>query len=107
MPNGESRNWVRLQITLETFHALYGKWPTTIRLYPFFIDGLKKKLSPKDFQTLQSKIKLVPDQENPFLCYDADGNQFDYAHGGNSVPKEKSSVKAIDWLGINEPDYYD
>jgi len=33
MPNGESRNWIRFLTTLEGYFALYGKWPTSIRLY--------------------------------------------------------------------------
>ena len=42
MPNGESKNWIRFLITLERFYILYGKWPTVIQLYPFFIDELQK-----------------------------------------------------------------
>jgi len=106
MPNGESKNWIRFLITLERFYILYGKWPTVIHLYPFFIDELQKKLSTKDFQTLQSKIGLDPDEKNPFLCCDERGNKYDYARG-DICPNKHSSVMAIDWLKISEPDYYD
>jgi hypothetical protein len=106
MPNGESRNWIRFLITLERFYILYGAWPTVIHLYPFFIDELQKKLSIEDLKTLQSKIRLEPDQENPFLCFDKEGNKYDYARG-DDCPNNPISVRAIDWLQISEPDYYD
>ena len=106
MPNGESKNWIRFQMTLERFYILYGKWPTVIHLYPFFIDELQNKLSIEDFQTLQSKIKIVPDENNPFLCFDESGDKYDYARG-DTCPNKHASVKAIDWLQISKPDYYD
>jgi hypothetical protein len=106
MPNGESKNWIRFQITLERFYILYGKWPTVIHLDPFFIEELQGKLSPGDFQILQSKINLVPDEHNPFLSLNADGNKYDYARG-DSCPNKHPAVKTIDWLKISEPDYQD
>ena len=76
-----------------------------IHLYPFFINELQNKLSKEDFQTLQSKIMLYPDQKNPFLCFDEKGNKYDYAREDHIY--EQISVKVIDWLQINEPHYYD
>jgi len=105
MPNGESKNWIRFLLTLESFYVLHGDWPTVIHVYPFFIAELQEKLSKEDFKILQSKIKFEPDEENPFLSFDELGNKFDYAREGS--PKGKSGVRAIDWLKINEPDYYD
>jgi len=52
MPNGESKNWVRFKATLENFHSIYGHWPSVIKLYPFFIEELKDKLSGQDFETV-------------------------------------------------------
>lgn len=105
MPNGESKNWVRFLITIESFHILYGNFPTVIYLYPFFITELQEKLSKIDFQILQSKINLKPDKDNPFLAFDELGNRFDYAR--DDLPKGQPSVRAINWLNINEPSYYD
>ena len=106
MPNGESKNWIRFLVSLERFYVLYGKWPTVIHVYPFFIEELQNKLSLEDIQTLQSKIRLEPDEENPFLCCDEYGNKYDYARGNVSF-NEHPSVRAIEWLKINNPDYYD
>lgn len=105
MPNGESKNWIRFLLTLESFYALYGKWPTVIHIYPFFITELQEKLSKEDFQILQSKIKLEQDEDSPFLSSDELGNVFDYSR--EKCPKNKLAVRAIDWLKINEPDYHD
>lgn len=79
MPNGESRNWIRFLSTLEGYFALYGKWPTSIRLYSFFIKELQEKLSDEDFHRLQEKIKLIPDDDNPFLSSDEAGRTYDYS----------------------------
>jgi hypothetical protein len=106
MPNGESKNWIRFIITLESFYGLYGNWPSTIHLYPFFIEEIEKKLSPEDFQHLQSKLTIIADEGNPYLALDAAGNRFDYTMGKPSPPRDVL-IKAIDWLEINEPDYYD
>ena len=104
MPNGESKNWIRFRLTLESFYVLHGKWPTVIHIYPFFITELQEKLSKEDFQKLQSKIKLVPDEDSPFLSLDELGNSFDYNRG--KCPEGELAVRAIDWLEINEPDYH-
>lgn len=105
MPNGESRNWIRFLLTLESFYILYGKWPTVIHLYPFFITEIQEKLSKQDFQILQSKIKLEPDEDSPFLTFDELGNKFNYSR--EKLPKGRLPVQAIDWLKINRPDYHD
>jgi hypothetical protein len=105
MPNGESKNWIRLQMALEGFYILYGKWPTVIHLYPFFIEELQEKLSVEDFKKLQSKIELIPDQDNPFLAFDEEGNRLGYAREG--CPDGHPPIRAKEWLEINEPDYYD
>lgn len=107
MPNGESRNWIRLQITLESFYLLYNKWPSVVRTYPFFIRELQEKLSETDWQRPTSKIRLVPDEDNPFLALDEAGNKFDYARGVPDVPEGQITARAIDWLGVKEPDYFD
>jgi hypothetical protein len=106
MPNGESKNWIRFIITLESFYNLHENWPSSIHLYPFFIKEIEEKLSLEDFQNLQSKISLVADQSNPFLAIDEEGNRFDYARG-ESCPQTSKTIKALEWLQINEPDYYD
>jgi len=105
MPNGESKNWIRFLLTLESFYILHSKWPTVIHLYPFFITELQTKLTKEDFQILLSKIKLEPDEDNPFLSFDELGNRFDYAR--EKFLKGKPAVRAIDWLKINKPKYYD
>ena len=106
MPNGESKNWIRFTITLESFYSLYGNWPSKMHLYPFFVMELQDKLSSKDFLILQSKLTLIEDKDNPFLAFDENGNRFDYSSEG-TPPLADDSIKAVDWLGINKPDYID
>jgi hypothetical protein len=105
MPNGESRNWIRFLLTLESFNILFGTWPTQICLYPFFIAELQQKLSKEDFQVLQAKIRLVPDEGNPFFSSDDAGNKFNYSR--DKSPNGEPTMRAIEWLAIKKPSYYD
>lgn len=106
MPNGESRNWVRFQATLESFFFLFGHWPSEIRLTPSFIAELEKKFSAADFGRIRSKVRLAPDARSPFLALDDLGNRHDYALSGNVAPVDTMG-SAHAWLGVGEPDYYD
>jgi len=105
MPNGESKNWVRFIITLSSFFALYGKYPTIISLNTFFIEELKERLTKEDFIKLQSKIKLIADDGHPFMASGSDGNMFVYGRGSNSYNADNKNT--LDWLDIKGPDYYD
>ncbi len=105
MPNGESRNWIRFLLTLESFNILYGTWPTQVCLYPFFIAELRQKLSEENFKVLQTKIRFAPDERNPFFASNDDGHKFDYSR--EKSPVGQPAMKAIEWLGISEPSYDD
>jgi hypothetical protein len=105
MPNGESKNWIRLCITLEGYRSFYGRWPETISLTPDFIEELQNKLTTSDFEKLQSKLKLIPDDTKPFECHDKMGNQFTYSKGLKTVNKNQHNP--IKWLNITPPEYFD
>ena len=105
MPNGESRNWIRLQITLKGFRSQYGHWPTVITVEPHLIEELQDKLTPADFQKLRAKLQLIPDTDKPFVCQDTMGNTFTYDQSLNS--KNKNEHDPIEWLSITPPEYYD
>lgn len=105
MPNGESKNWIRFLTTLEGYFVLHGKWPSSIRLYPFFIEELQEKLPDEDFSRVQEKIQLIPDNDNPFLASDEAGRTYDYSR--QASPKKTQQVKALSWLGIQSPRYFD
>lgn len=59
-------------------------------------------LSEQDFNRLKNKIKLIADDENPFLTYDETSDYYDYARGSHGAVL--TSVRAIDWLDIAEPE---
>jgi hypothetical protein len=105
MPNGESKNWIRLQITLEGFRSHYGHWPTVISLDPHFIRELQDKLTPADSQKLQAKLQLIPDTGKAFECHDKMGNTFTY--GQSLKSKNKNEHDPIKWLNIVLSEYYD
>jgi hypothetical protein len=84
---------------------MHGNWPSKIHLYPFFIDELRDKLSPAEFQRLESKVTLIPNENKPFMAFDEAGNRFDYQR--QRSPERDRDNRAIDWLEVNEPDYED
>jgi len=62
-------------------------------------------LFPKEVSDISFIIYEKPSRENRCCC-DERGNKYDYARG-DICPNKHSSVMAIDWLKISEPDYYD
>ncbi len=59
MPNGHSKNFVRLCLVIEGFYDQYGNWPTRVRLSPGVLDNLRSLFSVEDVQKLASKIELA------------------------------------------------
>ena len=106
MPNGESKNWIRFQATLESFFFRFGHWPSESHLTPSFIAELEKKFSAADFGKIRSTIRLTPDADSPFLALDDLGNRHDYRLSGSVAPVDMRG-SAHTWLGVGEPDYYD
>jgi len=41
MPNGESRNWIRLLIGIKNFYAVFGVWAARVYVYPFYVEELR------------------------------------------------------------------
>lgn len=105
MPNGESKNWHRFIMTVESFYSLYGFWPESIYLPASFIEELQRKLASEDYELLTAKIQLIADAQKHFVAEDAAGNSFDYSKDGAS--HRSQPPKATDWLGIGMPHYYD
>ena len=103
MPNGESKNWIRFCGAINGFRARYNRWPEKISVPRFFVHELKNALTPKSFNKLNSKVKLVV-EDSPFVAADGLGNQYNYGIRGFS--KVKSDISATEWLDV-EPDFMD
>ena len=97
-------NWKRFLVTLESFYKQFGKWPTKIHLYPFFIRELEDRLPEGDFKKLNTRLLIIRDHQNELLTLDDEGNSLDY-HGSKKIRYPTSEFKALAWLGIQEPDY--
>jgi hypothetical protein len=105
MPNGESRNWIRLLSGIENFYAAYGHWPVRVFVYPFFVQELRQMMKPGEFDQLNSKIELIPEQEATFRYEDHQGRSYDYGH--ESAAQKFTKPNALKWLNVSEPDYSD
>jgi hypothetical protein len=103
MPNGESKNWIRMCAAIDGFRAKYNSWPKTVRVFDFFPSELKRVLSENDHTKLQSKIDIVGDN-SLFIAVDETGNS--YSYGDEGFSKKEPDIRAEDWLGVS-PDYYD
>ena len=103
MLNGESKNWIRFLAAIDGFQATYGRWPTRVRVFSFFIEELKSKLNEPSFSRLSSMVQLIGDG-SPYIAEDENGNSYNYGEEGFS--KIRSDVSANVWLGV-QPDYFD
>ncbi len=62
MPNGWNKNWIRLCAVVDGFPALYGAWPTRVRMSPVILDDLINNVfDPASFAQIESKLNLVRD----------------------------------------------
>jgi len=76
--------------TLNGFKDKYGHWPTKLRLPATALEALRDKhLTPPGFQTLQSKLELIPAENEGLVAEDEAGLRFDYTKEG--------------WLGRKPP----
>ena len=103
MPNGVSKNWVRLCGAIDGFKDRYDHWPTKVRLKPVYFKSIKSIFKQEDFIKLQDKLKFIIDDAH-IIAEDDDGHAYDYSKEG--FPKSKPSLRAKDWLGI-KPDHYE
>ena len=66
MPNGADRNCVRFISCIAGFKHKYKKWPSKIRLNLYIIHELKTVMKPEHFEKKSKKIRLIPDESNPY-----------------------------------------
>lgn len=97
MPNGESKNWVRLCGAIKESRGRYGSWPTRIRLYPDLINDLRSILSEEEFAKVENKIHLIAD-DLPFVAGDGEGRS--YRHGEEGSHTKEPDISPAEWLGV-------
>ena len=95
LPNGESKNWVRLCAAIDGFRARYGEWPTLIKIPQIIIDDLRSYLGDEMFEKVGSRLMVIED-DTGFIAADDQGRQYDYAHEGFS--EDSPDVPARIWL---------
>ena len=98
MPNGSDRNWVRLCGALEGFRALYGAWPSRLRVLPDVLGTFDWLFTPADLQKIRAKVDLVPDAQVGMVAEDAVGHTYRYAV--DPWPPNRSDIRARDWLAV-------
>ena len=105
MPNGVDRNFVRYMSCISGFRAKFNHWPTRVRLDSSFVEELKEVMRNEDFQRMNEKITIIPDNSNPwdglYVAEDEEGNSYDLMQHGHG-PRE---LGVRNWLGIRWPDY--
>jgi hypothetical protein len=99
MPNGESRNWIRLLSAIAGFRVRYGCWPTRVRIIPECLNDLRNSiLTPDEFAKVEEKVKLIADKHGQFLAEDDIGRRFHY--GIEDFPSRRPDIEPDDWLGV-------
>lgn len=115
MPNGADRDFVRFIRSIISFRDIFHKWPQKIYVTEYFIKELSEVMSPSDFNALQSKIELVPEDslcEISYRCTDDSGNYYDLLDGqcskeisNRDFRSNTSEQDVLAWFGIDYPDY--
>lgn len=85
---------------MEGFFVTHGEWPSSIRITPGYITHLQTQaLSPEAFSLLTKKVVLVPDATATVVAEGSAGQSYNY--GASGFPKVKPSIRAREWLGID------
>ncbi len=105
MVNGESRNWIRLLNGIKNFYAAFGLWPARVYVYPFFVEELRQIMKPGEFESLNAKIELIPEQDATFRFKDDAGHSYDYGREG--VVENFPKPDALAWMNVSWPDYHE
>jgi len=103
MPNGESRNWIRMCAAINGYRARYCEWPKRIRVAKYFPEELELVATQEQLNLLASKIELIADGSE--YVAEGDNNQ-SYSYGKESFPDTQPDISAQEWIGFM-PDYYD
>ena len=101
MPNGRSKNWIRLCAAIDGFRVRYNQWPTKIRLNIIYYESIRSLFKPDDFRELINKLQFVIDDAH-FVAEDDTGRTYDYSK--ESFPDTKPPIQAREWLGV-KPDF--
>jgi len=105
MSNGLDADFVQFVSCIAGFKEKFHSWPTKVRVYPGFPEGLKRVTGIEYYRKLTDKIDLIVDPVHPyydtFIAEDHQGNVYDLLVSGHLANGEN----VIDWLGIEWPEY--
>ena len=103
MPNGESKNWIRMCAAINGYQARYNEWPKKVRVPKFFSEELERVATQEQLNKLASKIELIAD-DSEFVAEGDNNESYNYSREG--FPDKQPDISAQDWIGFM-PDYYD
>jgi hypothetical protein len=101
MPNGATKNWVRLCAAIDGFRVRYKSSPSRIIIGELEYENLKEVFLPETFSLIEQKLKFVIIKGLGMAAEDQQGRRYDYAKKG--FCRTKPDINARDWLGV-EPD---
>ena len=101
MPNGTTKNWVRLCAAIDGFRSRYQSWPSKVSLDPIIHEDIENLFTEKSIQMLNGKIKLIARANATVVAEDEQGKNYDYGRDG--FPSSEPDIRAQDWLDV-EPD---
>lgn len=103
MPNGESKNWIRMCAAIDGYRLRYREWPKRVRVPTFFPEELESVATQDELRKLARKIELITD-DSKFIAEGENDKSYNYDKEGfaNNGP----DIKAQEWIGFM-PDYYD
>ena len=99
MPNGATKNWVRLCGAINGFRSRYNAWPTRISLDPAIYEDILRLFTEKSLNKLKDNIELLSRDNATVVAEDEQGRSYDY--GKEGFPSASPDITANDWLDVH------
>jgi hypothetical protein len=98
MPNGATRNWVRLCAAVDGFRARHKSWPSRIIIGELEYENLKEVFLPETFSLIEQKLQFVVKKELAMAAEDQQVRRYDYAKKG--FCSMRPDISAREWLSV-------
>ena len=98
MPNGATKNWVRLCAAIDGFRSRYKCWPSRVLVDPVIYRSLKAIFVQGSFEKLTAQISLITEEGAQVVAVGDRGKRYDYGREG--FPDNGPDIRAADWIGI-------
>src|SRR4051812_764190 len=99
MPNGRSKNLVRLSMLAGAYHAKHRAWPDELHAAAIIVWDLAQILDGDQFALLSSRLRIVASPDEAFAISGCGGSlRYSELGAGEQPPDEVD--RGREWLGV-------